>query len=110
MPFYIQSMNNFPPGTDPQQVKEQMQLSNDTSTIVTTEGRLTLDFTYDDLMRIKSWTFTTRSYQELVPRNTITMLAQQDQSTLERFSKDISRQGFTNQTINFLSVCISWFI
>ena len=34
-----------------------------------TEGRLVLEFTFDDLMRIRSWHFMTRQHHELVPRS-----------------------------------------
>lgn len=30
-----------------------------------------LDFTFDDLMRIKTWHFTVQQHKELVPRNII---------------------------------------
>lgn len=36
---------------------------------VCTEGRLILEFTFDDLMRIKSWHFAVRTHRELVPRH-----------------------------------------
>jgi len=36
---------------------------------VVTEGRLVLEFTFDDLMRIRSWHFMTRQHHELVPRS-----------------------------------------
>lgn len=34
-----------------------------------TEGRLILLFTFDDLMRIKTWHFTISHYNELIPRS-----------------------------------------
>ena len=40
---------------------------------VCTEGRLILEFTFDDLMRIKTWHFTIRQYRELVPRSILAM-------------------------------------
>ncbi|XP_055241429.1 LIM domain-binding protein 2 isoform X13 [Gorilla gorilla gorilla] len=42
-------------------------------TKVCTEGRLILEFTFDDLMRIKTWHFTIRQYRELVPRSILAM-------------------------------------
>uniref|UniRef100_A0A4W3IFN2 LIM domain binding 2a n=1 Tax=Callorhinchus milii TaxID=7868 RepID=A0A4W3IFN2_CALMI len=42
-------------------------------TKVCTEGRLILEFTFDDLMRIKTWHFTIRQYRELVPRTILAM-------------------------------------
>lgn len=67
-----------------------------------TEGRLVLEFTFDDLMRIRSWHFATRQHRELIPRSVIAM--QQDPAMVEQLSKNITRQGLTNHTLNFLRV------
>ena len=40
---------------------------------VVTEGRLVLEFTFDDLMRIRSWHFAVRQHRELIPRSVIAM-------------------------------------
>lgn len=32
-----------------------------------------MEFTFDDLMRIKTWHFTIRQYRELVPRSILAM-------------------------------------
>lgn len=40
---------------------------------VITEGRLILEFTFDDLMRIRSWHFAIRQHRELIPRSIIGM-------------------------------------
>uniref|UniRef100_A0A8B9JAD5 LIM domain binding 2a n=1 Tax=Astyanax mexicanus TaxID=7994 RepID=A0A8B9JAD5_ASTMX len=42
-------------------------------TKVCTEGRLILEFAFDDLMRIKTWHFTIRQYRELIPRSVLAM-------------------------------------
>ncbi|XP_076308193.1 LIM domain-binding protein 2 Chi isoform X6 [Tachypleus tridentatus] len=74
---------------------------------VCTEGRLILEFTFDDLMRIKSWHFATRAHRELVPRSVVAMQTQQqDPSFLEQLSKNITRQGLTNSTLNYLRLCV----
>lgn len=74
---------------------------------VCTEGRLILEFTFDDLMRIKSWHFATRQHRELVSRSLIAMQAQQqDPVLLEQLSKNITRQGLTNSTLNYLRLCV----
>ncbi|XP_011298882.1 LIM domain-binding protein 2 isoform X4 [Fopius arisanus] len=74
---------------------------------VCTEGRLILEFTFDDLMRIKSWHMTVRQHRELVPRSVVSMhTAQQDPSMLEQLSKNITRQGITNSTLNYLRLCV----
>jgi len=86
---------------DPQQMKDQMR-----DVIVCTEGRLIVEFTFDDLMRIKSWHFATRQHQELIPRSLIAMQAQHDPGLLEQMSKNITRQGLTNSTLNYLRVSV----
>ncbi|XP_008054958.1 LIM domain-binding protein 2-like [Carlito syrichta] len=70
-------------------------------TKVCTEGRLILEFTFDDLMRIKTWHFTIRQYRELVPRSILAMHAQ-DPQVLDQLSKNITRMGLTNFTLNYL--------
>ncbi|XP_045460510.1 LIM domain-binding protein 2 isoform X2 [Harmonia axyridis] len=75
-------------------------------TKVCTEGRLILEFTFDDLMRIKSWHFTIRTHRELIPRTVVGVHSQQDPSMLEQLSKNITRQGITNSTLNYLRLCV----
>ncbi|GIY73594.1 LIM domain-binding protein 2 [Caerostris darwini] len=83
------------------------QLAKDNAVVVCTEGRLILEFTFDDLMRIKSWHFATRQHRELVPRSLIALQAQQqDPAMLEQLSKNITRQGLTNSTLNYLRLCV----
>lgn len=72
-------------------------------TKVCTEGRLILEFTFDDLMRIKSWHFAVRTHRELVPRS---VLASQDPSLLDQMSKNVTRQGITPATLNYLRLCV----
>ncbi|XP_034298678.1 LIM domain-binding protein 2 isoform X2 [Pantherophis guttatus] len=74
-------------------------------TKVCTEGRLILEFMFDDLMRIKTWHFTIRQYRELVPRSILAMHAQ-DPQVLEQLSKNITRMGLTNFTLNYLRLCV----
>ena len=53
-------------------------------------------------MRIKSWHFEVRNHHELIPR---TMLAMhQDLGYVETLGKNITRQGITNNTLEYLSV------
>ncbi|XP_050312665.1 LIM domain-binding protein 2 isoform X7 [Anthonomus grandis grandis] len=75
-------------------------------TKVCTEGRLILEFTFDDLMRIKSWHFAVRTHRELIPRTVVGMHAQQDPGMLDQLSKNITRQGITNSTLNYLRLCV----
>jgi len=73
-------------------------------TKVFTEGRLILEFTFDDMMRIRSWHFAVRSHQELIPRNMLAL--QQDPGMVEQLSKNITRHGITNHTLNYLRLCV----
>ena len=40
---------------------------------VYSEGRLIVEFNFDDLMRIRSWHFAIRNHRELIPRSVIAM-------------------------------------
>jgi LIM domain-binding protein 2 len=73
---------------------------------VCTEGRLILEFTFDDLMRIKSWHLAVRTHRELIPRSVVALHAQQDPGMLEQLAKNITRQGITNATLNYLRLCV----
>lgn len=73
---------------------------------VCVEGRLIVEFTFDDLMRIKSWHFATRTVKEMVPRSLIAMHAQQDPAMVEQLAKNITRQGFSSVTLNYLRLCV----
>jgi LIM domain-binding protein 1 len=72
-------------------------------TKVYTEGRLIVEFTFDDMMRIRSWHFAVRNHRELIPRN---ILAMQEPGMVESLSKNITRQGLTNTTLNYLRLCV----
>lgn len=86
-------------------MKDHM-IQKDGSVIVCTEGRLVVEFTFDDLMRIRSWHFATRQHQELIPRSIVALQAQQDPGLLEQMSKNITRQGLTTSTLNYLRLCV----
>lgn len=74
---------------------------------VCTEGRLLLEFVYDDYMRIKSWHMAVRNHRELIPKSVIGMHAhspQPDPNILDQMSKNITRQGISSSTLNYLRV------
>jgi hypothetical protein len=72
---------------------------------VCSEGRLILEFTFDDMMRIKTWHFAVRTARELVPKSAVAMHAQQqDPNMIDQLTKNITRQGLTNSTLNYLRV------
>ncbi|XP_064858214.1 LIM domain-binding protein 1-like [Oncorhynchus nerka] len=79
-------------------------------TQVCVEGRLYLEFMFDDMMRIKTWHFSIRQHRELIPRSILAMhmldqLAQ-DPQMLDQLSKNITRCGLSNSTLNYLRLCV----
>lgn len=67
------------------------------------EGRLTLEFALDEMMRIRSWIFQIHSHQEMINRS---MLGFQDPAFLEQLTKNITRYGMTTNTLNFFRLCV----
>lgn len=58
-------------------------------------------------MRIKSWHMAVRNHRELIPKSVIGMHAhspQPDPNMLDQMSKNITRQGITSSTLNYLRV------
>ena len=53
-------------------------------------------------MRIRNWHFAIRHYTEMIPRNVI--VGAHDPNLVEQLSKNITRQGMTNVTLNYLRV------
>lgn len=80
---------------------------SDSSFQVCADARLILEFMYDDYMRIKSWHMAVKTHRELIPRSVIGMHAHSsnpDPTILEQISKNITRSGITNSTLNYLRV------
>ena len=53
-------------------------------------------------MRIRNWHFAIHQYREMVPKSVINGV--QDPAMLEQLSKNITRQGMTSVTLNYLKV------
>uniref|UniRef100_A0A183ASQ4 LID domain-containing protein n=1 Tax=Echinostoma caproni TaxID=27848 RepID=A0A183ASQ4_9TREM len=70
---------------------------------IVVEGRFTLEFTFDELMRIRSWYFHIRSHREMIMRS---MLGIQDPAFLEQISKNSTWYGMTSATLNFFRLCV----
>uniref|UniRef100_A0A914X4W7 LIM interaction domain-containing protein n=2 Tax=Plectus sambesii TaxID=2011161 RepID=A0A914X4W7_9BILA len=74
---------------------------------VETEGRLICEFAmYDDPMlapRIRNFHLELRNHQEFVPRS---VLSNQDPLYQEAASVNITRQGLTSLTLNYLRLCV----
>uniref|UniRef100_UPI00358EA5B4 LIM domain-binding protein 2-like isoform X3 n=1 Tax=Myxine glutinosa TaxID=7769 RepID=UPI00358EA5B4 len=73
-------------------------------TTVCTDGRLILEFSVDE-MRIRTWHFSIRQHRELLPRSLVAIHTQDPQS-LEQLSKNVTRSGQTNVTLNYLRLCV----
>lgn len=94
-------------GMEPMMMKENKEIG----LVVTTEGRLTLEFIMDEhptnnQHKIKSWNFTTTHSQEYVLKNLVAVHAQQDSNMLEQLTKNVTRQGLTSATVNYLALCV----
>ncbi|CAB1429161.1 unnamed protein product [Pleuronectes platessa] len=72
-------------------------------TQVCVEGRLYLEFMFDDMMRIKTWHFSIRQHREVLPRS---ILAMHDPQMLDQLAKNITRCGLSNSTLNYLRLCV----
>jgi hypothetical protein len=76
--------------------------------IIFTEGHFSIEFGSEEgqalpSIRIRNWVFSIRRHQELVPRSTIAI--QQDQAGIEQLSKNITKAGLANHTLNYLKLC-----
>lgn len=72
---------------------------------VLTEGRLLLEFTCDEYMRIRNWHFVVRQHQELVSRSVLMT----DPGVMDELSKNITIKGMTRSTLNYLKVSFDSF-
>lgn len=75
-------------------------------TKVCADARLILEFIYDDYMRIKSWHMTIKGHRELIPRTVIGTTLPPDPMILDQITKNITRMGITNSTLNYLRLCV----
>ena len=81
--------------------------------IIFTEGHLLVEFSQQNeqpqfqvnepSVKMRNWIFTIRRHQELVPRSTIAI--QQDQAGIEQLSKNLTKAGLANHTLNYLKLC-----
>ena len=67
---------------------------------VLTEGRLILEFTFDDLMRIRSWSFFVHRHEEFISRSVL----QTDPNFMDEQAKNITIKGMTSNTLTLLNV------
>ncbi|XP_053965347.1 LIM domain-binding protein 1 [Anastrepha obliqua] len=75
-------------------------------TKVCADARLILEFVYDDYMRIRSWHMTIKGHRELIPRSVIGTSMPPDPMLLDQITKNITRAGITNSTLNYLRLCV----
>eukprot|EP00795_Rhopilema_esculentum_P012544 gene12544-3239_t len=76
--------------------------SSPVMTKVFTEGHFAVEFNFDNLLRIRHWIFDIKQHQEMVPRSVLNS----DDDALEKITKNITRQGLTNFTMNYLRLCV----
>jgi len=74
--------------------------------IVTTDGRLSLEFSFEDQMRIRSWHFLIRGAHEMVPKTICSSALSTDGPTaINEICRLVTRSGLTTATLNFLRLC-----
>ena len=91
--------------------------------IVSADGRLTLDFTFEEQMRIKNWHFLIRGYyyndlivisifiiiisaHEMIPKAFCqTALTNEGPTGVSDICRSVTRCGLSSATLNFLKLC-----
>jgi hypothetical protein len=71
---------------------------------ICTDGHFNIEFTFDDLMRIKSWHFSIKQHRELIPRSVVA-IPTDNPTYLDQLSKNVTRNGLTSSMLNFLRLC-----
>jgi len=74
--------------------------------IVTTDGRLSLEFTFEEQMRIKNWHFLIRGAHEMIPKTICQSAYSTDgPAAISEICRLVTRSGLSNSTLNFLRLC-----
>ncbi|XP_078494712.1 LIM domain-binding protein 2 [Ciona intestinalis] len=71
-------------------------------TKVCSEGHLLVEFSADELMRIRSWHFAIQTHLEYIPKQA----PMQNPGILEDLCKNTTRQGLTPPMLNYLKMCV----
>lgn len=70
-------------------------------TRVITDGHLMVEFTFDQMSRIRLFSFDIRGHCELILRQAIL----HEHQVLDKLSINITRRGITQETLNYLKLC-----
>ena len=73
---------------------------------VQTDGHLSIEFTFDEYMRIRSWKFNIKDNMELVPRSSL-LDCKTDQTKLEELTTNVTEHGFSKATLQYLRVHVN---
>ena len=73
---------------------------------VYTEGRLIVEFNFDDLLRIRSWHFAIRNHRELIPRSVIAMQVSLDMFVAELVAMVVVVVAMATEMV--VEVVIGW--
>ena len=68
-----------------------------------TDGHLSIEFTFDEYMRIRSWKFNIKDNMELVPKSSL-LDCKTDQTKLEELAANVTEHGFSKATLQYLRV------
>merc|ERR1740136_632529 len=70
---------------------------------VLTEGHLSIEFNFDDFMRIRSWKFQIRDNTELIPR-TVLNECKAETTKFDELSTNITESGMSPATLQYLRI------
>ncbi|XP_057305879.1 LIM domain-binding protein 2-like isoform X1 [Hydractinia symbiolongicarpus] len=72
-----------------------------TDTKVHTNGHLSIEFSFDDFMRIRNWKFQIKENAELIPKSAL-LECKGDQTKLDALSNNITESGLSSATLEYL--------
>lgn len=70
---------------------------------VHTNGHLSIEFSFDDFMRIRNWKFQIKENAELIPKSAL-LECKGDQTKLDAISNNITESGLSSATLEYLRV------
>lgn len=68
---------------------------------VCTEGNLVVEFTCDELMRVRLWVFTVRKYYEMIPRSALAL--HHEPAHVDKLMKNVTAGGIAKEAMKVLS-------
>lgn len=70
---------------------------------VQTDGHLSIEFSFDEYMRIRNWKFNIKDNTELVPKSSV-LECKADQTKIEELAASVTEHGFSPATLQYLRI------